>query len=114
VWVGGQLVLGALVPALRRFDPKAPGVVARAFGRIAWPAFVLLVGTGVWNVVAVGSEGGAYRHTLEVKLGFVALSGIAAFAHQRATSRTVLAVGGALAAVGALAALLFGIQLSAD
>ncbi|MFL6139896.1 MAG: hypothetical protein ACJ74O_19140 [Frankiaceae bacterium] len=112
VWVGGQLLLAALVPVLRRLDPGAPAAVARAFARIAWPAFALLVGTGAWNVVAVGDQGAAYQRTLWVKLGFVALSGAGALAHQRARSRAVLAAGGALAGIGALAALLLGVRLA--
>ena len=51
VWVGGQLVLAGLVPALRRLGPDAPRVVAGQFNRIAWPAFAVLVATGIWNVL---------------------------------------------------------------
>ena len=38
VWVGGQIVLGGLMPSLHRAAPDATGVVARAYARIAWPA----------------------------------------------------------------------------
>jgi putative copper export protein len=112
VWVGGQLILAALVPVLRRIDPAAPGAAARAFARVAWPAYVLLVGTGIWNVVAAGDQGAAYEHTLEAKLVFVALSGIGAYAHQRARSRVMLATGGAIGFLGALLALLYGVRLA--
>ena len=50
VWVGGQLVLAALVPVLRR-----AGVVteaARRFNQVAWAAFAVLVATGIWNIAA--------------------------------------------------------------
>jgi putative copper export protein len=112
VWVGGQVLLGALVPVLRRVDAAAPRAVARAFARIAWPAFVLLVGTGIWNIVAVGDESADYRHTLDAKLVFVALSGIGAYAHQRASSKAMLAAGGAVGLIGALLALLYGVRLA--
>lgn len=112
IWVGGQLILAALVPVLRRYDAAAPGVVARGYARLAWPAFALLVGTGVWNVVAEGDRGPAWQHTLEVKLAFVAVSGLGALAHQRASSRGWLAVGGAAAGLGALGALLYGVRLA--
>ena len=111
VWVGGQLLLVTLVPVLRRLDPAAPGVVARAYARVAWPAFVLLVGTGIWNIVAVGDQSDDYRHTLDAKLVFVALSGLGAYAHQRARSKAMLAAGGAVGFLGALLALLYGVRL---
>ena len=37
VWVGGQIVVGAIVPALKRANPDAVRHVTRAFGRIGWP-----------------------------------------------------------------------------
>ena len=52
VWVGGQLTLAALVPALRAAGAEVPKAAARAFNRVAWPAFGVLVLTGIWNVVA--------------------------------------------------------------
>ena len=46
IWVGGQVVLGALVPLLRGTEGMAKRA-ARAFNRIAWPAFAVLVLTGI-------------------------------------------------------------------
>ena len=112
IWVGGQLVLAALVPALRRVAPEAPRAAARAFNRVAWPAFGILVATGVWNVVAEGDRGAAYRTTLIVKLVLVAASGGTAFLHARATSRGALAVFGALTGLTALGALFVGVVLA--
>jgi putative copper export protein len=112
IWVGGQLVLAALVPALRRAAPEVPRVAARAFGRVAWPAFGVLVATGVWNIVAEGDRGSAYRTTLTVKLAVVAASGVTAFLHARATTRRGMAVFGALTGATALGALLLGIVLA--
>lgn len=109
IWVGGQITLGALVPALRGFEGVTK-VAARRYNLVAWPAFAVLVLTGAWNI-ASGDYGGAAQRTLEVKLVFVVLSGAAAFLHTRASSKAGLAVWGALGAVGALAALFFGVQL---
>jgi putative copper export protein len=53
VWVGGQLTLAALVPVLRRQGPDAPRVAARRFSLVAWPAYGVLLITGVWNIAAV-------------------------------------------------------------
>jgi putative copper export protein len=114
VWVGGQITLAGLVPALRRVGTEAPKAAARAFARVAWPAFAVLVVTGVWNIAADRSEihhSSGFRHTLIVKLALVVLSGIAAFAHARARSRRGLALWGAGTGVFALAALLYGVIL---
>jgi len=112
IWVGGQLVLAALVPALRGAGAEVPRVAARAYNRVAWPAFAVLVLTGIWNVVAEGDRGGAYRTTLMIKLTVVALSGVTAFLHARASTRRGMAVFGALTGLTALLALLLGIILA--
>jgi putative copper export protein len=112
VWVGGQLVLAALVPALRAAGTDVPRAAARAFNRIAWPAFGVLVLTGIWNIAAVGDKGAEYRTTLTVKLVVVAASGVTAFLHARATTRRGLAVFGALTGLTALGALLLGVILA--
>ena len=111
VWVGGQLVLAGLVPALRGITPEAPSVAARQFARIAWPAFAVLVVTGIWNMAAVERSTDEYDRTLMLKLAVVALSGATAYAHQRATTRRGLAVGGALTGLTALLALFLGVLL---
>ncbi|MFV0308173.1 MAG: CopD family protein [Desertimonas sp.] len=113
IWVGGQFVLGALVPTLRRVAPEATKVAARTFGRLAWPAFAVLVITGIWNLTEVNfaDRSTAYQVTLFVKLVLVALSGVAAAIHQLGTSRAALAIGGAFAAIGSLSAMFFGILL---
>ena len=36
-----------------------PRIAARAFNRIAWPAFGVLVATGIWNIAAEGDRGSA-------------------------------------------------------
>jgi putative copper export protein len=114
VWVGGQLTLAGLVPGLRAVASDAPRAVARRFNRIAWPAFGVLVATGIWNIVEVKpSWDSDYGHTLVVKLAVVAVSGLTALAHARARSPVGLAVFGALTGVSALAALFLGILLTA-
>ncbi|MCB1004308.1 MAG: hypothetical protein KDB35_09000 [Acidimicrobiales bacterium] len=115
VWVGGQLSLAGLVPALRTVGDDAPRAVARRFNAIAWPAFAVLVVTGVWNLVAVDVADTSieYQVTLLVKLLVVAASGLSAAAHVVATSRRALAVWGALSGLTALGALFLGIVLSA-
>jgi putative copper export protein len=113
VWVGGQLTLAGLVPALRAAGADVPRQAARAYNRIAWPAFAVLIATGIWNVAAESDKDhGAYATTLTVKIVVVALSGVTAFLHARATTKTGLAVFGALTGLTALGALLLGIMLA--
>ena len=113
VWVGGQLTLAALVPTLRRLGTGIPRGAARRYNQIAWPAFAILILTGVWNVIAVRSQiSGSYQTTLVVKLAVVAVSGVTAALHARARSTAGLAVFGALTGISALAALLLGILLA--
>jgi putative copper export protein len=113
VWVGGQLTLAALVPTLRRLGSELPKAAARAFNRVAWPAFAVLVATGVWNVVAERDKvTGSYRTTLIVKLCVVAVSGLTAWLHAVSHGKVGLAVFGALTALSALTALFLGILLA--
>ena len=113
VWVGGQLILAALVPALRGLGAEVPGTVARRFNQVAWPAFAVLVATGIWNVAALsGQVHGTYRTTLIVKIAVVVVSGITAALHARARSRAGLAVFGALTGLSALGALFLGVMLA--
>jgi putative copper export protein len=107
VWVGGQVVLAGLVPVARRVGGvEATRAIARRFQFIAWPAFALLLVTGLWNLFAVdaGDQSSAYLTTLLVKLLLVAVSGIGAAGHIVFTRRRP-ALGGALAGIGLLAAL---------
>lgn len=113
VWVGGQLTLAALVPALRGLGRQVTSAAARRFNQVAWPAFGVLVVTGVWNVIADSSvDTGRFRVTLMVKLAVVLVSGVTAFLHARARGTRGLAVFGALTGVSALVALFLGVLLS--
>ncbi len=107
VWVGGQIALAGVVPVVRRIGGRdAARAVARRFQLIAWPAFVVLVATGIWNLLAVkiGDQSGAYLATLSMKLTLVVVSGLAAFGHIALTRRRP-ALGGALAGIALLAAI---------
>ena len=113
IWVGGQLTLAGLVPVLRTIGHDAPRVAARRFNEIAWPAFGVLVATGIWNLAAEWDEvEGSFRTTLIVKLIVVFASGLTAALHVRARSRTGLAVFGGLTGLTALGALFLGVLLA--
>jgi len=115
VWVGGQLTLAALVPALRAAGPDVPKRAAQAFNRVAWPAFGLLLVTGVWNIIAVDHAhhpGSTYQAVLGAKMAVVAASGISAWQHTRATSTKALAIWGAVTGLTALSSLYLGVLLA--
>ena len=114
VWVGGQVVLGALVPTLRSIGPHAPGLAARRFAMVAWPAFAVLVATGIWNILDTDFDnvGDGYHLTLGIKLLLVTLSGMSAAAHAASDRTAIIAAGGAVGLIASLAAVIVGVQLS--
>lgn len=113
VWVGGQVVLVGIVPAIRTTHPDATKLVARAYGRVAWPAFAVAVVTGLWNLgeISVGDTDTAYQITLFLKIALAIASGAAAAVHQFGTSRLALALGGAVGFLAAIAAMFLGLLL---
>jgi putative copper export protein len=114
VWVGGQIVLAGLVGPSRRLGVEAPKELARAFARMAWPAYAVLVLTGFWNISTFtwSDQTTAWKTVLIVKIVVVALAGLGAFLHQRATSRAQLALWGSVAGTASIAALIMGILLA--
>ena len=50
IWVGGQIVMTGLVGPARGLGPDAPKTLARAFARLAWPAYAVLIVTDHDNV----------------------------------------------------------------
>ena len=109
IWVGGQLVLAALVPALRAAGPAVPGAAARAFSRVAWPAFAVLLLSGIWNITAESDDG--HQALLMVKLSVVAISGVTAYLHSHAENPRSRGLYGAATGVSAVLALLLGVLL---
>ena len=114
VWVGGQFTVAGLLPTIRSLGEDAPKAVARAFGRLLWPAYGVLVVTGFWNIGAltVKDASSTWKTVLVVKLAVVVVAGLAVFLHQRATTRTALAVWGAIGVVASVAALCLGVFLA--
>jgi putative copper export protein len=113
MWVGGQITVAGLIPTVRQLGPDAPRRVARAFSRLSWPAYAVLVATGIWNVVAVhAGQGVAWQVVLGTKITIVLLAGLAAWLHGRARNRASLAAWGAIASIASLAALVLGVFLA--
>lgn len=113
VWVGGQLTLAALVPALRAVSPEAPRAAANAFNRVAWWAFGVLIVTGIWNIAAQPAHPtSGYNVTLGIKLVVVAASGLSAYLHIKATTPRTRGLYGGLTGLTALTALFLGVLLA--
>ncbi len=113
VWVGGQITLAGLVPTVRRAAPEALAPIARAFARLAWPAFVVLIATGAWNLAAVDvvSTSTSYQVTVLVKVLVSAAAGAATAVHSVGRSRAAIALGGAIGLLCSLAAMFLGLLL---
>ncbi len=114
VWVGGQLVVAGLLGTIRGLGESAPRRVAAAFGRLSWPAYWLLVATGIWNYLAVHSRIATtpWRIVFAVKLAVVAGAGLAAWRHPRATSPRAKGVWAGLTALLSTLALVLGVALT--
>jgi putative copper export protein len=114
VWVGGQFTVAGLLPTIRSLGEDAPKKVARAFGRLLWPAYGVLVITGFWNISAltVKDASSTWKAVLMAKIAVVVVAGVAVFLHERATTKGALAVWGAIGAVASVAALCLGVFLA--
>ena len=112
VWVGGQFVLANVVSGLPRDHRDALPVVARAFARIAWPAFVVTVVTGVWSLLSIDTLDADAQIALALKIVAVAVSGGAAAAHSASSSRLIKALGGTLGSIAAVIAMLLAVVVS--
>ncbi|MCY3967388.1 MAG: hypothetical protein OXF21_02315 [bacterium] len=113
VWVGGQVVIAAVIPAIRKVGAEATQIAAQQFAKVAWPFFALAVLTGFWNLLDVEFEDAAnsYHITLTIKVVLVIASGVAAWLHTKATQKRNIAMLGAISGTTAIGALLAGIAL---
>ena len=112
IWVGGQITLAALLPVLRQHEGAARQA-ARAFNKVAWPAFAVLVITGMWNLVDIDvtAQSKGYQVTVFVKIAVAVVAGASAAAHMAARSKLALALGGTIGAVASVAAVFLGVLL---
>jgi len=113
VWVGGQIVLGGLVPKLRQVAPESLKVAANAFARIAWPAFAVVVVTGMWNIldITVGDMSTEYQVSMFVHVLLALAAAMFVVIHSVGQTKLVLAFGGALGLLTSLGAMFVGILL---
>ena len=113
VWVGGQIVLGGLVPKLRQVAPESLKVAANAFARIAWPAFAVVVVTGMWNIldITVGDMSTEYQVSLFVHVLLALAAAMFVVILSVGQTKLALALGGALGLLTSLGAMFVGILL---
>jgi putative copper export protein len=113
VWVGGQIVLGGLVPKLRQVAPESLKVAANAFARIAWPAFAIVVVTGMWNIldIKVGDMSTEYQVSMFVHVLLAMATAMFVVIHSVGKTKLALALGGALGLLTSLGAMFVGILL---
>ena len=113
VWVGGQIVLGGLVPKLRQAAPESLKVAANAFARVAWPAFAVVVVTGMWNIldIKVGDMSTDYQVTMFVHVLLAMAAAVFVVIHSVGKTKLALALGGALGLLTSLGAMFVGILL---
>lgn len=114
VWVGGQIVLAGIVPQLRKVAPEAMKTVAQSFARIAWPAFLIIVFTGMWGLgtIDVTDRSSAYLATFGIKMLLVGVTVIATLIHSNGTSKAAKGIGGAASLLASLLAAFAGILMS--
>lgn len=112
IFVGGQITMAGLMPTMRGLGGDAGKRLAAAFSRLAWPAFAVLVATGFWNVSAVGKGGSTWNMVLGIKMLVVVIAGVAAFLHQRASTKSQLALWGSIAGTASIVALFLGVLLA--
>lgn len=122
VWVGGQIAMMGLMPAVRSLGPDAPRTVARQFGRVSWPALIVVTFTGIWNALLVefGDQPSSYNAKFGIKMTCYLVSLIGAILHTlgptvgRSNPKLrvpMLAIGGAASSLGAVGALFFAVSL---
>jgi putative copper export protein len=112
IWVGGQIVLAALVGPLRKAAPAAIAPAARAFAWVAWPAFAVLILTGGWILSGSSQESAEWRTTLTIKLLLVLVSGIGAAMHTLVKNPALKGISAGVGLLSALAVVLLGVALA--
>ena len=114
VWLGGQIVLAGIVPALRKVAPTSLSVVAQQFARLAWPAMIIVIFTGVWGMgsVNVTDRSSDYLVTFAIKMALVGVAIIATIIHSAGTSKAAKGIGGAVGLLTSLLAAYGGVLMT--
>ena len=100
--------------AISRAYPGSGKVAAKAFSRVAWPAFGIAVATGLWSMLSIPSEetSSGWAMLLGIKMLLVLISGVGALVHQNAGDNVAKrGISAGVSLLFGLTALLFGVML---
>ncbi len=113
VWLGGQIVMLGMLPVLRKLGGDVPKQAAAAYGRVAWPAFGLIIVTGIWNILAVDLSDvtPGYNAVFGVKMLLVVVTGLAAGMHQSTDKPAIRGITGGVGFAAAVGALVLGVAM---
>lgn len=113
LWVGAMVASAWLEPRVQRSESEELWLVADGVRSAAWVAYLVLWATGIANLVAVGAatESSRYGASVVAKLGLVVASGVSFWAMRDRSSARVTVWMATVATLGALGALLVGVQL---
>lgn len=114
VWVGGQFALAGLVPTIRGLGDGAAQKVARAFGRLSWPAYWLLIVTGFWNYASVDHQhaSSGWNAVFGIKMLCVVVAGVGSYMHTKASSAKLRGIYAGVGMLASIAALVLGIAIA--
>jgi uncharacterized membrane protein len=114
IWVGGQFVLAGLLPTVRGLGEDAPRRIARAFGRLSWPAYWALIATGVWNYAAIDHRHAtsSWNVAFSIKLAAVVVAGLGSYLHTRAKTAGSRGAWAGVGTLGSVLALVLGVALA--
>ncbi|MCB1256672.1 MAG: hypothetical protein KDB26_06185 [Microthrixaceae bacterium] len=116
IWVGGQLVMVGLIPMMRAKGGDIATAAGKAYNRLAWPAFAVLIASGIWNILSYSMQS-LNITILSVKLVLVFFSGVGAASHQIVAAHqepfrgrtAILAAGATMSTVFAVVAMYLGL-----
>ncbi len=114
VWVGGQIVMMAILPVLRAANIEGHAAsVAKAFQNVAWPAMAVAIFTGFWNILALMNveKSFGWNMTFGIKFLFVIFSAVGAARHAKAEDPKAKGIYGAIGFGAAIIAMFLGFVL---
>lgn len=114
VWVGGQLVMAGLMSTVRSLGEGAPKKLAQAFGRLSWPAYWLLIVTGIWNFEqsSPANASTSWSAVFGIKMLFVVIAGLGAWMHTKVQSPKAKGMFAGLGMLATLVAMVLGVALA--
>ena len=111
VWVGGQIVMMAIMPILKEAGIEGfPAKVAQGFQNIAWPALAVAIFSGIWNIISIDMANAttAWNIIFGIKFLLVIISGVGAFRHAKTDDPKQKGLYGAIGFGAAILAMFLG------